>query len=119
MMMTDSIWSLQEIIIYDASREKGFHGQHFHLKQVLNQNLGIEKLSAPPERPLCRQRKKNKTHGRHLEGKREAHGLTVVSPTIRFANVLFANFWSRFTYLLGQFPNSFRLRSVFERTKYI
>jgi len=32
----DSIWSLQEIIIYDASREKAFHRQHFHLKQVLN-----------------------------------------------------------------------------------
>ena len=66
MMMTDSIWSLQEIIIYDASREKVFHGQHFHLKQVLNQNLGSEKLSAPPKRALCRQRKKNKTHGRTL-----------------------------------------------------
>ena len=35
-MMTDSIWSLQEIIIYDGSREKVFHRQHFHLKQVLN-----------------------------------------------------------------------------------
>ena len=74
MMMTDSIWSLQEIIIYDASREKVFHGQHFHLKQVLNQNLGSEKLSAPPERPLCRQRKKKQnaweTLGREKRGPR-------------------------------------------------
>ena len=35
----------------------------------------------PPERLLCRQRKQNKTHERHWEGKREAHGFTVVSPT--------------------------------------
>ena len=49
MMMTDSIWSLPKIIIYDASREKVFHGQHFHLKQVLNQNLGSEKTVSPSE----------------------------------------------------------------------
>ena len=36
MMMTDSIWSLQEIIIYDASREKVLPCQRFHLKQILN-----------------------------------------------------------------------------------
>ena len=35
MMLTDSIWGLQEIIIYDASREKVFHCQHFYLKQIL------------------------------------------------------------------------------------
>ena len=34
-MMTDSIWSLQEIIIYDASGEKVFHCL-FQLKQILN-----------------------------------------------------------------------------------
>ena len=34
--VTDSIWSLQVIIIYDASWEKVFHSQQFHLKQVLN-----------------------------------------------------------------------------------
>ena len=36
MMMTDSIWSLQQIIIYDASRENVLPCQHFHIKQVLN-----------------------------------------------------------------------------------
>ena len=30
-----------------------------------------------------------------------APGFTVVSSTSRFANVLFANFWSRFEYVLG------------------
>ena len=35
-MMTDSIWSLQQIIIYDARREKVFRCRHFHIKQVLN-----------------------------------------------------------------------------------
>ena len=39
MMMTDSIWSLQQIIIYDARREKVFHCEHFHIKQVLNHEL--------------------------------------------------------------------------------
>ena len=38
-------------------------------------------------------------------------GVAAVSPTIRFANVLFANFWSHFSYVLGQFPNCFRLIS--------
>ena len=36
---------------------------------------------------------------------------TVVSPKSRFANVLFANFWSRFAYALGQSPNCFLLIS--------
>ena len=60
--------------------------------------------------------KKKKTRRRHREGKREARGITVVSPTIRFDNVLL-NFWSRFTYLLSQFPNSFRLISVWKKSK--
>lgn len=29
----------------------------------------------------------------------------VISPTSRFANILFTNFWSRFAYELGQFRN--------------
>ena len=78
------------IIIYDTSREKVFHCQHFHLKLVLNQNVGIEKLSAPPiRRGLFGVRgKKNKKRRRHREGQREARGFTVVSPTICFDNVL-------------------------------
>ena len=35
----------------------------------------------------------------------------VFSPASRFASVLFANFWSRFACVLGQFPNCFRLIS--------
>ena len=76
----DSQSSLQEII-YDASRERVFHCQHFHSKQVLNQNVGSEKVWTPPERPLCGQRKKTKREGDTGKGKREAHGFTVVSPT--------------------------------------
>ena len=33
----------------------------------------------------------------------------VVSPTSRFANVLFANVLSRFANVLGQFPNFFNI----------
>ena len=36
---------------------------------------------------------------------------TVVSPTSRFANVLFANFCRRFAYVLSQFPKCFLLIS--------
>ena len=36
---------------------------------------------------------------------------TVVSPKSHFARVLFANFWSRFAYVLGQFRNCFLLIS--------
>ena len=42
----------------------------------------------------------------------------VVSPTSRFANVLFKNFWSRFAYKLGQFPNCFRLISGWKNKVY-
>ena len=44
---------------------------------------------------------------------------TLVSPASRFTNVLFANLWSRFAYVLGQFPNSAFAWSVAERTRYI
>ena len=44
--------------------------------------------------------------------------LTVVSSTRRFANVLLANFWSRFAYVLGQFPNCFRLISSWKKEVY-
>ena len=72
------------IIIYDTSREKVFHCQHFHLKLVLNQNVGIEKLSAPPERPLWGQRKK-KQKAKETQG-REKRGPRVYG---RFAHDLF------------------------------
>ena len=36
-----------------------------------------------------------------------------------FANVLFTNFWSRFTYELGQFLNYFRLISGWKNEVYI
>ena len=44
---------------------------------------------------------------------------TLVSPASRFTNVLFTNLWSRFAYVLGQFPNSAFAWSVAERTRYI
>ena len=43
----------------------------------------------------------------------------VVSPTSRFANVLFTNFWSRFAYELGQFPKCLRLISGWKDEVYI
>ena len=63
----DSQSSLQEII-YDASRERVFHCQHFHSKQVLNQNVGSEKVWTPPERPLCGLRGK-KQNAKETQGK--------------------------------------------------
>ena len=42
----------------------------------------------------------------------------VGSTTSRFANVLFANFWSRFAYVLGQFLNCFCLISGWKNEVY-
>ena len=42
----------------------------------------------------------------------------VVSPTSRLANVLFANFWSRFAYVLGQLAYGFRLISGWKNEVY-
>ena len=90
MMMTESIWSLQEIIIYEASTEKVFHCQNFHLKLVLNQNVGSEKLWTL-RRGLFVVRGKKQKAKPTLGTKR---GPRVYG---RFANVLFANFWTRLT----------------------
>ena len=43
---------------------------------------------------------------------------TVVSPTSRFTNVLFANFWRRFAYVLCRFPKCFRLISGWKNEVY-
>ena len=50
--------------------------------------------------------------------RRSPKRFTVGSPTSRFANVLFANFWSRFAYVLGLFLNCFYLISGWKNEVY-